>query len=93
MNIEQIERWLAWAFAVIVILSPIAAKARPHALAWVASSARTKTTIDDGIAKALLRVIDGLAWLVAIWPRITLGLGEAKRVRDAIKSVERPVKQ
>ncbi len=90
MTIEQIEMWSAYVFGVVLVLSPAFTWLRPHALAWVESSARTRTMLDDRASRAVLRMIDAFAWVIAFWPRVTIGLGEAKRTIDVIKSIERP---
>lgn len=91
MSIEQIETWFAYVCAIALVLSPIVAKLRPYALKWIVDSANTKNEIDDRIAKIVLTIIDGFAWLVALAPQVTFGLGQAKRVRDTIKAIEKPV--
>lgn len=91
MSIEQIETWFVYVCAIALVLSPLVARLRPYALKWIEDSARTKNGLDDKIAKAVLTVIDGFAWLVALAPQVTFGLGQAKRVRDTIKAIEKPV--
>lgn len=90
MNIEQIETWFVYVCAIALVLSPLVARLRPYALKWIEDSARTKNDIDDKVAKVVLTVIDGFAWLVALAPQVTFGLGQAKRVRDTIKAIEKP---
>lgn len=91
MTIERIETWFAYVCAIALVLSPLVARLRPYALKWIEDSAKTQNAIDDKAAKAVLTVIDGFAWLVALAPQVTFGLGQAKRVRDTIKAIEKPV--
>lgn len=90
MNIEQIETWFMYVCAIALVLSPLVARLRPYALRWIEDSAKTRNELDDKAAKAVLTIIDGFAWLVALAPQVTFGLGQAKRVRDTIKAIEKP---
>ena len=91
MSIEQIQSWCTWFVAFLAVTTPAMLAARPIAIAWLESSSKTATKLDDEAAGALLKLCDAFAWVVALMPRVTMGLGEARRLRDAVKAIEKPV--
>lgn len=90
MTIEQIEQWVIYIGGAIVAATPIIMGVEKLALAAFAAAQKTESKIDDRIAdfiaKAARGTLDVLSWL----PRVSLGLAELRRVRDAVKAVERP---
>lgn len=90
MSIEQIEQWIMYIGAAAAVTTPVVFAAEKAAKSWLIHAAKTPSKADDAVAGAMVKACAAFFAVLAFVPRISLGLREARRVRDEIRSIERP---
>lgn len=90
MNIEQIEQWIVYIGASAAVATPVVFGLEKAAKSWLLHAAKTPSKTDDAVAGWLVKACGAFFTALAFVPRISLGLREARRVRDEIRDIERP---
>lgn len=90
MSIEQIEQWIVYAGATAAVVTPFVYVTEKAAKSWLVHAAKTPSKTDDAVAGAMVKACAAFFTALAFVPRISLGLREARRVRDEIRDIERP---
>jgi hypothetical protein len=87
---HRVDAWIVFIIAVLAVLSPFIGKAQAAARDWLISAEATPSPHDDKLARVWLAIVNGAAWLVAIFPRFTNAWGEVKRTREELRKIPRP---
>ena len=90
MNIEYLEALVVYLGALILIATPIVFVLEKGAKRWLAHALTTPSPHDDRAASAAVRACAAFLAAVAFLPRVSTGLAEARRIRDAVQAIPRP---
>jgi hypothetical protein len=91
---SDVEAWLAYFGALLAVCTMLAAASLRGAKALHAYALTTPTKSDEKVTAVLVRIAEvagaALAFVAAWLPRITVGLGDARRTLDAVKLPKPP---
>lgn len=91
---SDVEAWLAYFGALLAVCTMLAAASLRGAKSLHAYALTTPTKSDEKVTAMLVRIAEvagaALAFVAAWLPRITVGLGDARRALDAVKLPKPP---
>jgi hypothetical protein len=88
--VHRIDAWIVFIVLLVAVLSPYIGKAQAAAQDWLVSSEATPSPYDDMIARAVVKFLNVIAWIVIVIPRFTNGWNDVKRAREQIEQIPRP---